>query len=61
VNLSVPLPVVSQSLTESIDTVIGETELTLDRRQALENHFNRAFTGLLKQYAGTDMAMTPGF
>lgn len=61
VNMSIPMPLVNQTLTQPIDTVIGHTNHTLDRRHALENYFNNAFTSMLKQYAGTDIAMAPGF
>jgi len=61
VNISFPVPLVSQTLTQPIDTVIANTNLTLSRRQALENTFNSAFAQTLKQIAGTDIAITSGF
>lgn len=60
-NLSVPMPLITQSLHEPIDTVIAQTAVTLDRRQALENNFNKTFSSLLKNYTHTDVAITPGF
>ncbi len=61
INMKFPSDLVSQSLTQPIDTVIGYTNETLDRRHALTNRFNRTFTQMLQQYAGTDIAITPGF
>lgn len=61
VGKKVPMMNMDQYLDADITTTIGTTAVTLDRRQSLENNFNKAFTTLLKNYAGTQVAMTPGF
>lgn len=61
VDLTLPLVPVSQHLTQPINTVIGNTAQALDRRQALDNSFNKAFTEALRNYTGADVAITPGF
>jgi 2',3'-cyclic-nucleotide 2'-phosphodiesterase (5'-nucleotidase family) len=40
---------------------VGYSEGPLDRRQALENAFNRVFAESLRNNTGTQLAMTPGF
>ncbi len=54
-------PFVMQTLTRSIDTVIGHADSLVDRKDALESSFNNGWTDLLRQVTGTQMAMTPGF
>lgn len=54
-------PFVMQTLTESIDTVIGHADSLIDRKDALESSFNNGWTNLLRETTGTQMAMTPGF
>ena len=49
------------TLSMAIDTVVGEVETPLDRRHALENTFNDAFTDMLRAEAGTSVAISPGF
>jgi len=61
VNMSLPSPIAGNTLTAPIDTVVGVTPISLDRRNALENTFNNVMTDSLRQVAGTDIAMTPGF
>ena len=61
INMSFPSDLVSQTLNQPIDTVIATSNITLDRRHALSNSFNQSFTHMLRQYAGTDIAITPGF
>lgn len=61
VKMDMPMPMMDQTLTQPIDTVIGTTQGTLHRRDALENHFNVAFTRALRDYAKTDIAISPGF
>lgn len=60
-NLTAPSPGSDQTLTQPIDTVLGITNTLLDRRHALENSFNDSFTETLRNVAGTDLAMAPGF
>jgi len=50
-----------QTLTQSIETVVGKTDKALDRRNALENSFNRAYTTVLKKVAKTDLAVSAGW
>ena len=60
-NIKFPLPFANVTLNKSIATVVGHTNGSLDRRQALENTFNRVFSNALRARANTDLAMTPGF
>jgi S-sulfosulfanyl-L-cysteine sulfohydrolase len=61
VNIVNPLKQSSSVLTESIDTIAGHSEISLNRRGLLENSFNTAFADLLKQETNTQLALTPGF
>lgn len=61
VNLSVPMPMQQQKLTQPITTVIGHTDQPLDRRQVLESRFNDFMGEILLRYSGADIALTPGF
>jgi hypothetical protein len=61
VNIIDPMPNSVMALTNSLNTVIGSVKAPLDRRNALENNFNNAFTDMMRGYAGTDLALTPGF
>lgn len=61
VNMSLPMPMLHQKLSQPIDTVIGYTDTRLDRRDALESRFNTLMSGILRQSTGTDVAITPGF
>ena len=60
-DLTVPVPYATQRLTQAITTVVGHSDGPLDRRQALDNAFNREFAESLRRRAGTQLAMTPGF
>lgn len=60
-NFSIPMPMLKQRLTQPINTVIGHTDVTLDRRNVLESRFNDLMGEILRQYSGADVAMTPGF
>ena len=60
-NLSMPMPILGQRLTQSIATVVGHSAQPLDRRHALESTFNDAFAEALRHKAGTQLALTPGF
>lgn len=61
VNMKAPMPMISQKLTQPIDTVVGRTQGPLDRHRALESSFNDAMTDVLRHLSGTQVAMTPGF
>ena len=61
VDMAVPNPLVTQKLRKPINTVVGQVQGLLHRRNALENPFNDAFTDALRAYAGTNVAMSPGF
>lgn len=61
VNQELTTPAGTITLTQSIDTVVGHTDEVIDRRHSLENRFNRVFTDILRDYTGTQVAMTPGF
>lgn len=61
VNMIDPMPNSIMALTNSLNTVIGKVHAPLDRRHALENNFNNAFTDMMRGYAKTDLAFTPGF
>ena len=60
-NLSLPMPILSQRLTQSIATVVGRSAGPLDRRHALESTFNDVFAEALRHKAGTQLALSPGF
>ena len=45
----------------AINTVIGHTNVPLDRRSVLESRFNDLMGDILLRYSGADVAMTPGF
>lgn len=61
VNMSIPMPMMQQKLTQPIDTVIGYTDVVLDRRQVLESRFNDLMGAIMLQKSGSDVAITPGF
>lgn len=61
VNLSVPMPMMQQKLTRPINTVIGHTNVPLDRRQVLESRFNDFMGEIMRRATGSDVAITPGF
>ena len=61
VNMSVPMPMLHQKLTQPINTVVGHTNVLLDRRHVLESGFNDLMGGILRRTSGTDVAITPGF
>lgn len=61
INMQDPMPISNQVLNQPINTVIGHTDHLLDRRHALESSFNNAATDLLRSFAGTTAAITPGF
>lgn len=60
-NIKFPMSYANVTLTQSIATVVGKTSGSLDRRQALENTFNRVFSDALRTRTGTDLAMISGF
>ncbi len=55
------MPAADMSLAQRIDTVIGAAPGLLHRRNALANPFNRFLSDNLREFAGTDLAITPGF
>jgi sulfur-oxidizing protein SoxB len=61
VNMSVPMPMMHQKLTQPINTVVGHTNVLLDRRQVLESSFNDLMGNIMRRTSGTDVAITPGF
>ena len=61
VNFSDPMPNSLLALVKPLDTVVGYTDTSLDRRGALQNTFNNAMTDIMRNYGGTDLAMSPGF
>lgn len=61
VNMLEPAQFSQQTLTQPINTVVGSTNLTLDRRHALEHMFNNSYTDWLRITARTDVALAPGF
>jgi hypothetical protein len=60
-NLADPMATSSQTLTQPITTIIGHSNGTLTRMNALESSFNNAFTNIAKTTAGTQLAISPGF
>ncbi len=52
---------VAQTLTRPINTVLGTTPVVLDRRHALENSLNNVYTDIMRQKAGTQLALVLGF
>jgi 2',3'-cyclic-nucleotide 2'-phosphodiesterase (5'-nucleotidase family) len=59
--LTNPSPSSSQTLNESIATVLTTTDRMIARHHVLENSFNNLMTDLIKAEAGTDIALTRGF
>lgn len=56
-----PLKQSSTMLTQSIETVLADSPIALDRRGLLENSFNTAFAASLKEEGHTRLSITPGF
>jgi len=54
-------PFMLQHIDQPINTVIGHTDTTVDRKDALESTFNAGWTDKLRQLTGTDAAISPGF
>lgn len=54
-------PFMTQKLKQPIDTVIGHTDTTIDRKDALESTFNASWTDMIRKLTDTDVAMSPGF
>lgn len=61
VAMQYPAPGTTLILNRPIDAVIGQVPTGMERRNALENPFNSAYTQMLRNYTGTALAMTPGF
>ena len=60
-NLTDPMSTSSQTLTQPITSIIGQSNGTLTRMNALESTFNNAFTNIAKNKASTQLAISPGF
>ncbi len=60
-NMTVPMQFITLKLTKAIDTVVGYVDGALNRREALESSFNDTWANALRDYAHTDLAITPGF
>ena len=56
-----PNPAIAMTLTQPINAIAGHVDAPLDRRHALESSFNDAWSEALRGYAGTELALTPGF
>ncbi|TCK17363.1 2',3'-cyclic-nucleotide 2'-phosphodiesterase (5'-nucleotidase family) [Thiogranum longum] len=61
IKFSDPMPNSLLALVKPLDTVVGYTDTSLDRRGALQNTFNNAMTDIMRNYGQTDLAMNPGF
>jgi len=61
VDMAFPAPWVEMPLTRPITTVVGRVDRLLHRRGVLENPFNTMLAEVIRQAAGTQIAMTPGF
>ncbi|MEW6120821.1 MAG: 5'-nucleotidase C-terminal domain-containing protein [Pseudomonadota bacterium] len=59
--IALPNRALSMTLDQPIDAVAGHVNAPLDRRNALESSFNAAWSEALRGYAGTELALTPGF
>jgi S-sulfosulfanyl-L-cysteine sulfohydrolase len=60
-NIKFPMMYANVTLSQSINTIVGKTSGSLDRRHALENTFNTVYSDALRARTGTQLAMTPGF
>ena len=56
-----PNMAIALTLTQPINKIAGYVAAPLDRRNALESSFNDAWSEALRVYAGTELALTPGF
>ena len=54
-------PFMTQKLKQPIDTVIGHTDTTVDRKDALESTFNAGWTDMVRKLTDSDVALSPGF
>ena len=61
VDMELPVPWVELPLRRPIDTVVGRVDRLLHRRNSLQNPFNAMLAEVIRQAAGTQIAMTPGF
>jgi 2',3'-cyclic-nucleotide 2'-phosphodiesterase (5'-nucleotidase family) len=60
-NLTDPMGTSAQTLTRPITDTVGYTNGLLARTNALESTFNDALCEIMKNKAGTQLAITPGF
>jgi S-sulfosulfanyl-L-cysteine sulfohydrolase len=49
------------TLTDAIDTVVGHSKVSLDRRSLVDNSFNVAMSDALLDATHSELALTPGF
>ncbi len=61
VPITLPNRALPLTLDVPIDAVVGHVDAAMDRRNALESSFNAAWSEALREYAGTELALTPGF
>jgi len=61
VNMPYPMPGIPITLAQPINTVVGNVSAGLDRRGALANSFNIAYSDMLRRYTASQVAITPGF
>lgn len=61
VAMTAAAPGTTLHLDEPITTVVGHVSAGMDRRNALSNTFNAAYSQMLRSYTGTTLGMTPGF
>lgn len=54
-------PFMMQHIDQPIDTIIGHTDTTIDRKDALQSTFNAGWTDMIRQLTNTDVAISPGF
>ena len=59
--ITLPNPAIAMTLTQPINAIAGHVNTPLDRRNALGSSFNAAWSEALRDYAGTEIALTPGF
>jgi hypothetical protein len=61
VAMDYPAPWVEMPLELRIDTVVGQVDMPLHRRNVLHNPFNDLLAEVIRREAGTQVSMTPGF
>jgi S-sulfosulfanyl-L-cysteine sulfohydrolase len=61
INMEMPSMLSGLTLEKSIDTVVGYSQVSLDRRHLFNSTFNTAMTDALLDASGSELALTPGF